>query len=90
MSHMITLPIKMFGALRQYQTEELRVQIASGSTVGVLKAAIAQELIKLNKGFNNTSLIEQSAIANSKRIYGADEVITEAIELAILPPVCGG
>lgn len=90
LSHMITLSIKMFGALRQYRTEDLVVQVANGSTVGMLKDAIAEALVKLGTGFNDAPLIEQSAIANSKRIYGSDEVITEAMDLAVLPPVCGG
>ena len=86
----ITLSIKMFGAFRKYHVGTLDVAVAAGSSAQTVKSAIATALRQANPAFADDELISKSALANQQRVFGNDDLIEAAADLAILPPVCGG
>lgn len=86
----ITLSIKLFGAFRKYHAGTLDVAVAAGSSAQTVKSAIAAALRQANPAFADDELISKSALANQQRVFGNDDLIEAAADLAILPPVCGG
>ena len=86
----ITLSIKMFGAFRKYHPGTLAINVAAGSSTQTIKSAIAEALRQTNPSFADDELISKSALASDRRVFGNDETIVAATDLAILPPVCGG
>lgn len=90
MNDSMTLSIRMFGAFRKYHQGILAVNLPVGSTAATAKEAIAAALRQQNPTFGTSDLVEKSVLADNQRILAAEEKITGATTLAILPPVCGG
>ena len=80
----ISLTIRLFGAFRAYG-EKVTFTLPSACTVAEVKAHLAQEL-----KIKDTSLLDNSALANDNEIIDDDAIFTQDSQLAILPPVCGG
>ncbi len=89
---MIEIELRLFGAFRNYgsDTAELRFSIPEKSSVSALKKVFAEELRGRVPHFSDEQLIEDSAIADERRILATDYVLERSCRLAILPPVCGG
>ena len=83
MNKTIQLTIQCYGALRKMaQGGVLTLNIPAPMSVGALKKHIDQTL--------QSTLAEDSALADSERMLGDEEMIGQSSTLAILPPVCGG
>jgi len=80
----ITVDVRFFGAFRKYG-EETCVILPAGYTVGELKKQLRTDFSEPESG-----LLADSVMAGGNRFLSDDEVLTEDVELALLPPVCGG
>ena len=91
MNETVDIDIQLFGAFRNFGNgRELRLEVARGSALSDVRAALARKLIEFDPQFNNTQLIEDSAFANESEVLSAEFTADHSCRLAILPPVCGG
>lgn len=90
MKSTLSLNIKLFGAFRKYHTGTLNLSVVEGVSVHQIKTLIGQTLQELVPGFRDDELIEKSALANNRRVLNDADCVSESMDLAILPPVCGG
>lgn len=90
---MMEVEIRCFGAFRKYERAggaPLRVRVAEGATVGEVKRALAATLADAVPGFSDGALVEDSALADDRRILAVSDRVDAPCTLMILPPVCGG
>lgn len=90
MEKTLDLRVKLFGAFRKYHTGTLSFSVADGASITEVKEQIAQTLRDLVPGFRDDELIEKSALATNRRVLTNGDCVEESMDLAILPPVCGG
>ena len=89
---MIEVELRLFGAFRNYgsETAEFRLSVPEKTSVASLKKAFAAELRGRVPHFSDEQLVEDSAIADERRILSSGDILERSCRLAILPPVCGG
>lgn len=88
---MTKIKIRLFGAFRKYVPEGIIViPIDNILTAKELKKNINTYLIENVVGYNESSLVFESAIATDAEIIQDDTVLNNCQNLALLPPVCGG
>lgn len=82
--------VLLFGKLRQYVSSgRLNMAISPEMTPQEFREAVALEIARLCPAFPGVSELKSSAVATD-RLLGEGETIGEAIEVSLLPPVCGG
>ena len=89
---MIQIKVRLFGAFRRYETNQVfvAIEVPESSSVEVVKNSIASYFRAKFENFSDGQLIEDSVIADESHVLGANEIIEQSCTLAILPPVCGG
>ncbi len=90
MEKTLQLNIKLFGAFRKYHAGMLTLSVAEGASVRQVKDMIGKQLRQRIPTFQDDELIERSALATRHHVLGDCDLLSEAGDLAILPPVCGG
>ena len=79
------IKVRFFGAFRNhFSTPEIVISMQPTQTVGEFKSELKNLYPALGQ------LLEESAVADSEQILGADRLIGDINELSLLPPVCGG
>jgi molybdopterin converting factor small subunit len=82
--------VLLFGKLRQYvPAGKLAMVIHSEMTPQDFREAVALEMTRLCPTFPGISELESSAVATD-RLLSEKEWLGEAVEVSLLPPVCGG
>lgn len=85
------IEIKLFGAFRKYvPSGRIKIQVLNQFTVLQLKEKINSVLQEQVPGFNEPSLVYESALATETEVLNEDALISNQRNLALLPPVCGG
>ncbi len=85
------IEIKLFGAFRKYlPSGAIKVQLPDQFTAGQLKEKIKCQLEQQVVGFNESSLVYESALATESEVLTEDALVNDRHNLALLPPVCGG
>ncbi len=85
------IEIKLFGAFRKYvPAGSITVKLPDQLTAGQLKEIIKCELEGQAAGFNEPSLVYESALATDSEVLAEDALVSDRRNLALLPPVCGG
>ena len=79
---MIEIEMKMFGAFRKYQNQQIRLSFESPVSVDQIKLTLFKQLAE--------KLIFDSALANEIEVLPPDAILSQSCTLSILPPVCGG
>jgi molybdopterin converting factor subunit 1 len=81
----MTVTVKLFAAARELTgSEEIKLELPEGATVGGAKRVLAQRYPQM------ASLLSRSVMARNQE-YALDvEVVEESDELAVIPPVSGG
>ena len=89
---MIEIQVRLFGALRKYgqELDPLRLQISEPATAKGVKEALGIFLQSVHVDFNDSQLLDDSAVANESHVLPLDHVLSGPCTLLILPPVCGG
>lgn len=81
----MTCKVKLFARARDLvDREEVLVTLPEGATVGDLRQALKQDYPQL------ASLAERSAMAVDNDFASDEARLSEAAEIALLPPVSGG
>lgn len=93
----VRLHVRLFGAFRKYgHGRPIEFEVPSDVRVGDVRAYLFRALKEQCPGFDNEQLIRDSAVAGISEILHDSRAIAEMaapdgrVELAILPPVCGG
>ena len=87
---MIELQIRLFGAFRACTNgETLSLSVPEATTVATLRGLLERELGRLYPAFN-AALVADSAFADDRRNLDEKTVLSDSMNIAILPPVCGG
>lgn len=82
--------VLLFGKLRQYvPAGKLNMLIDSEMTPQEFREAVAVEMARLCPTFPGVSELKSSAVATD-RLLTEKDCLGEAIEVSLLPPVCGG
>jgi len=82
--------IKIFGTFRSHvKVPFVEFEAPCGIAISELKKQLA-EIMMQKYGVSVAQLIEDSVIASQDAILAEESVLKESVELAILPPVCGG
>ncbi|MBK9294773.1 MAG: hypothetical protein IPM57_10095 [Oligoflexia bacterium] len=85
------IEIKLFGAFRNYvPTGMITIKLVDQLTAIQLKQKIQNLLQNQIKGFQDSTLVFESALATETEVLDEGEVINDKSNLALLPPVCGG
>ncbi|MFN8370696.1 MAG: MoaD/ThiS family protein [Bacteriovoracaceae bacterium] len=88
---MFKIKVRIFGAFRKYfEAPTLEITLEEQVTVSSFKQIFQKNLKALNCNFNEDKLVEESAIASEDEILTDNFIINQIMNLAILPPVCGG
>lgn len=88
---MIKLKITTFGALGKLTiSEPIIVTIDSGAELSQVMEQIKKEIIKISPQFSDFEVLEKSALADENEILGRNHIFDRDVNLAILPPICGG
>jgi molybdopterin converting factor small subunit len=83
--------VKFFGAFRKYIPDgESEIEIAGTVTSREFREILQAHLKSNIAGFDNLTLLKESAIANEDRVLTDIDLIDGSSLVAILPPVCGG
>jgi molybdopterin converting factor small subunit len=83
--------VRLFGAFRKYiPSGTLEIEVDELTNVKSFKELIGVSLKNTCPTFNDNSLLEESAVSNSEEILSEETLVITQIDLAILPPVCGG
>jgi sulfur-carrier protein len=81
----MTITVKLFAAIRELAgTDELRLELQEGATVGDAKRILGQKLPQI------AGLLSRSVIARNLEYALDTDVIAGGDELAVIPPVSGG
>lgn len=90
----IKLRIELFGAFRQYTKEEnLEICLKPGASLKDLRKELGSALQNLSPSSSPTSiqgLIESSAFADERAVLSESLRLESDMNIAVLPPVCGG
>jgi len=81
---MVRVKMLLFGPLKETAAAEGWRELREGDSVGDLLAALRGEGVLPEK------LLAASAVAVNQEYSGAERVLREGDEVAILPPVSGG
>jgi molybdopterin converting factor small subunit len=85
------IQIKLFGAFRKYSDQgEITVATETALTLGQVKSELLERLSANRTSEEIKNLLSQSAIATDRRVLEESELVLPGMNLAILPPVCGG
>ena len=77
--------VKMFAAARQQvNADSVAVELPAGGTVSALRTALAQQHPELG------SLLSQSLLAVGEEYASDGTVVSEDVDVALIPPVSGG
>lgn len=89
----VELRVKLFGAFRQWAPGgEVTLTAPAGATSAQVRRLIGAALAQVGAGPAGAALLERSALANEKRLLGEEWTVppAKAVDVAVLPPVCGG
>jgi sulfur-carrier protein len=79
--------VRLFGAFRAFgASPTLRVDVGDGATVADLRVALETFF----PDDDARSLLAASAFATDERMLAEAEPLPPGVEVAVLPPVCGG
>jgi molybdopterin converting factor subunit 1 len=81
----MTVRVHLFARARDLaEAESLRVELASGATIGDLRRALASVCPRLEE------LLSRSALAVDDEFADESQAVPPGAEIALLPPVSGG
>jgi molybdopterin converting factor small subunit len=89
----VEIRVRLFGAFRRWSPDgELRLSAPPGTSAAALRALLLSALERQHTGFDGRALVSGSALADETRLLdeGWTVPVGGPVELAILPPVCGG
>jgi hypothetical protein len=89
----VEVRIRLFGAFRRWSAGgEIRLAAPPGTPVATLRGLLEAALVRQYPGFDGHSLLAASALADDASLLGDDWSVPPGgrVELAVLPPVCGG
>lgn len=89
----VEIRVRLFGAFRRWSPDgELRLSAPPGTGAAALRALLLSALERLDAGFDARALVASSAMADESRLLDEGWSVPGGgpVELAILPPVCGG
>lgn len=80
----VTLTVNLFGAFRgQDNGKSVMLTLPYGASLSEARSVLKTKL-------DNHPLVDDSALADQTQVLPEDTVFEHDMELAILPPVCGG
>lgn len=83
----VTLTIKLFGAFRAIALNgPVAISLPKGAGLPEVRTALKNAL----GDTRNAGLVDESAFADERQILPEHTLFEKDIELALLPPVCGG
>ncbi len=87
----ITITIQLFGAFRKYfANNKTSFSVAANSDLAAVRKQFSELIKQTNTDARIDELIKTSAFATDGDIIQDDFCFDADIELAVLPPVCGG
>ena len=91
MSGCVTLTINLFGVFRTFaQGQPFILSLPKGACLEAARASLKAALKESHAGFDRETLVDESAFADDRQVLPEDTVFESDMELAVLPPVCGG
>lgn len=90
MNDILEITVQLFGVLRSHSKEDtLKISLNGPCSIKDIKNSL-YELLKKEESKEIEEIISKSAIGNETEILRDDALISKSMQLAILPPVCGG
>lgn len=89
----IELRVRLFGAFRRWAPGgAVTIAAPQGATAADVRRLVAAALAQGGAGEDGAALLQRSALADEQRLLGEGWTVPAAskLELAVLPPVCGG
>ncbi len=89
----VQVHVLLFGRFRDWVPEgRILLGVRHGAPLGEVRDRIARALQDLGGGSESDSTLAMSAFSDGSRILEEDWVVSggDPIQLAVLPPVCGG
>ncbi len=89
----VEIRVRLFGAFRRWSPDGgIRLSAPPRTTAAELRALLLAALRRLDAGFDGQALLASSAMADESRLLDEGWSVPAGgpVELAILPPVCGG
>jgi len=89
----VEIRIRLFGSFRRWSPGgEIRLSAPPGTPVATLRGLLEAALARQHPGFDGQALLAASALADDASLLGDDWSVPPGggVELAVLPPVCGG
>lgn len=88
---MIKIKITTFGELGRFTiSEPMIIEVASGVVLSEVIDQVKKEILKNFPDFNDFEVLEKSVLADENEILNESYIFDKDIDLAILPPICGG
>lgn len=89
----VEIRVRLFGAFCRWSPDGgIRLSAPPGTSAAALRALLLSALERLDAGFDGQALLARSAMADESCLLdeGWSVPVGGPVELAILPPVCGG
>ncbi len=86
---MINVCLNLYGAFRQLGVSKITLPMPIESTVADLRKSLEIYLDQSDRKISNT-LVHASVFATDEKILKDSDKLSPGLNLAILPPVCGG
>lgn len=89
----VEIRVRLFGAFRRWSPDgALRLAAPPGTSAAALRALLLAALERLDARFDGQALVAASALADESCLLDEGWSVPAGgpVELAILPPVCGG
>jgi molybdopterin converting factor small subunit len=90
----IRVRVELFGAFRKYSKEGvISFEVPRGTTVSKVRGHLVEALRRECPSFDGVALVESSVLAAEREILDEGQPLgtgTDLVQLAVLPPVCGG
>jgi len=86
---MINVNLSLYGAFKQIGVPKITLLMPMESTVADLRKSLEIYLNQSDRKISNT-LVHASVFATDEKILKDSDILSPELNLAILPPVCGG
>jgi hypothetical protein len=92
-STLVAIRVRLFGQFRQWSPGgAVTLAAPAGASAAEVRRLLADELDRAGAKDGGGALLARSALADDRRLIGEGWTVpgTQALDLALLPPVCGG
>jgi molybdopterin converting factor small subunit len=89
----VEIRVRLFGSFRRWSPGgEIRLSAPPGTRLSTVRALLEGALERQHPGFDGHALLAASALADDASLLGDEWSVPPGggVELAVLPPVCGG